>query len=126
MILSPFLPMGSSFIITTSGTTLTNQSTLVDITLLGLPAGQMPSNIRVRNNDATNALWFSLTPAAGTAAIPTAGTTTVGTPKLVEWVAASSERVFTINTQSGTSQFYLNTIHVSTSVAVWCQLGEGA
>ncbi len=80
----------------------------------------------MRNTDATNPLWFSMTFAAGTAAVPVAGTTTVGTPGAAQWVAAASERVFTINAQNATGAFYINTIHVSTSVAVWCQLGEGA
>jgi hypothetical protein len=119
-----FQPMGNSFIITTSGTASTSQSTLVTLTGSGnLNLGNnQPANIRIRVPGASD-IWFSITAATGTAAIPTAGTTTTGTPTNVQWVGAGSERVFTLNV--GGPSFYINTVTTGTSVNLWCQLGEG-
>jgi hypothetical protein len=144
MILSPFQPMGNSFSLTTNGVTLTNTSTpiiLVGAGNLNLPSNQ-PTMARFLNTGAST-IWlnFSIpvyaaggaTVAAGTAAVPVAGTTTLGTTANSFWLAPNIEEVLTIpvgpanltgvaNTPLG---FWLNNMSVGVSQSFLMQLGEG-
>jgi len=139
MILSPFQPMGNSFIINTSGTTNTNQSTLILLTgagNLGLGAGMQPNCMRLLNKGASD-IWVDWTQSAGTVTIPTAGTTTTGTPSVATFIEPGVDLIFTLPVtflqtappgQGGVGQqlqFYMNTISVGVSQPLYCQLGEG-
>src|ERR1700682_1803194 len=107
MILSPFQPMGNSFILTTNGVTLTNNSVpiiLVGSGNLNLPSNQ-PTMARFLNTGAST-VWLNFSVptisanqpvvAAGTATVPVAGTTTLGTPGNSFWIGPNIEEVLTI------------------------------
>jgi hypothetical protein len=132
MLLSPFMPIGNAFIINTNGTGSTAQQTPVTLAALGLPANfGSPTNIRVLNKG-TSDIWFnfSLT-TAGTIAIPTAGTTTTGTPQPGYWAEPGVDLIFRMNPamaligSPGSMGIYLNTISAGTSQPLYCQFGEG-
>jgi hypothetical protein len=126
---------GNSAIITTNATPNTNNSVPVPLAgsaNLGLPT-LAPGNIRLLNIG-TAVIWFSLTsPAAGTAVIPTAGTTTLGTPQPVIWIAPNVEVVINLSVAiqaltgvaGGPLGFWINTISLGASQTFLMQLGDG-
>jgi hypothetical protein len=139
MILSPFQPMGNSFIINTSGAASTSQNTLVNMvgaTGLGL-TNMQPNIIRLFNKGSSD-IWVSVTSAAATTVvIPVAGTTTLGTPQPVFFVEPGVDLIFTLpsvwiqTSPPGAGgigqqyQFYINTISTGISQPLYGQFGEG-
>ena len=111
------MPVGAAFIITTAGAS-TSQSTLVLLSAL-TAASQQPRNIRFLNKGTAD-IWVHFSSLAGAAAvIPTAGTTTVGTPQFSLWLEPQVDLVFTLPTPwqpvtagSGIG-IYINTISTS-------------
>jgi hypothetical protein len=138
MILSPFQPLGNSWIINTSGTANTSQSTLILLTgstNAGLGAGMQPNIMRVFNKGSSD-VWVDWTQTTGTATIPTAGTTTMGTPQPTTFIEPGVDLIFTIPVtwtvvtaqiqgNVGQLSFYMNTISTGISQPLYCQFGEG-
>jgi hypothetical protein len=127
--LSPFAPAGNAFIITVG---VANQQTPILLTGSGnanISSG-MPTQIRVFNAG-TAAVWATFSTTSGVSAvIPSAGTTTMGTPQPVVFIEPGVDLVFTIpcgfTAINGIPGFYLNTISASAAQPLWCMLGEGA
>jgi hypothetical protein len=80
-VLSAFQPQGLTIGFVTSGTISTSQSVQITPQNLGLPASQLnfPPQVWLINRGTVD-VFVSFTLATATIAIPTAGTTTVGTP----------------------------------------------
>jgi len=80
-VLSAFQPQGLTIGFVTSGTISTSQSVQVTPQNLGFAANQttFPPNVWLINRGTAD-VFISFTLATATIAIPTAGTTTVGTP----------------------------------------------
>jgi hypothetical protein len=129
----PFAPWGNSFIITTSASTSTSQQTPIILPgsgNLNIPSAS-PSQIRIYNSG-TGPVWFAWSLTLGsTIAIPTAGTTTLGTPQPVMWIGQGEDSIFSVpippNIIGATAQLgiYLNTISTVASQSLYCQFGEG-
>lgn len=130
-----FQASGLSFSISTNATPATSQSTLV--TLAGLSLAQAPQSLRLVNNGTAD-VWLSITPAAATAAFPTPGTVTVGTPAAGVRLKPGIVEVFTLsqlglNAGAGPAAqgpgsipgWFMNTISASASQIVDCTPGEG-
>lgn len=94
-----------------------------------------PPQIRLLNVT-TGMIWLNFSsPAAGTAVIPVAGTTTLGTPQPVVWAAPGVEITITIpvaitaltgaGVSGGPLGFWLNTIAAAAAQTLQLQLGEG-
>lgn len=129
-----FLPMGQSVILTTNAVASTNQSFAVVYSgsaNLNIPSA-LPNQARFINIG-TDMIWLNFTtPSVGTAVIPTAGTTTLGTPQPSIWLAPNVEVVLTLPVSvvpllpAGTGVgFWLNTISASASQKFQMHLGEG-
>lgn len=135
MITAPFLPYGNSVQLTTNGAASTSNSLPVQFKGAGfLNVGDaLPTQIRLMNTGAS-IIWLSFTNAAAASVIPVAGTTTLGTPQPVIFLAPNILEVFTlpIGIQplvgvAGTPLgFWLNTISTGVSQTFLMQLGEGA
>lgn len=133
MQLYPFMPIGNSFIITTNGTASTTQQTPIYLAgsgNLNIPSAS-PMAIRVFNSG-TAVVWFSFSLAASsTIAIPTAGTTTLGTPTSCMWIGNGEDSIFGLAIPPNligspeTLGIYMNTISTVASQSLYCQLGEG-
>lgn len=127
--------MGNSVILTTNATPSTNNSVPViysGSSNLNLGNSQ-PPQVRLINKGSGD-VWLNFSsPAAGTAVVPTAGTTTLGTPQPVSWLAPNVEIVLTLPVSiaplSGVSGsplgFWLNTISTLASQSFYLQLGDG-
>lgn len=134
--IAPFQPMGNSVILTTNAGASTSQSTPVTLAGSGNLNIANPQMFQVRLiNIGTATIWMSFTqPASATVAIPSAGTTTVGTPQPVLWLFPNVEMIFTLacgigplTGVSGTPNgFWVNTISTGVSQSFYMQLGEGA
>jgi hypothetical protein len=125
---------GNAAILTTNAAGSTSNS--VPVTYKGagnLNLGDLvPPQLRLLNTG-TAMIWLSFTsPAAGTAVIPTAGTTTLGTPQPVIWLAPNIEIVISVPVAiqqltplvNGIG-FWLNTISAAASQSFQLQLGDG-
>jgi len=132
--ISPFSPAGNSFIITVG---VANQQTPILLTgsaNANISSG-MPTQIRFFNAG-SSAVWVTMSVTSGVAAvIPSAGTTTMGTPQPVIFIEPGVDLIFTIPcgftpiAQAGAAPingFYLNTISAVAAQPLWCLLGEGA
>jgi hypothetical protein len=80
-----------------------------------------PSNVRVVNAG-TASVWASFTPATATIVIPTAGTTTAGTPTQAIILLPGVVEVFTLPTGS---VLWVNSISLSAAQVFHLLLGEG-
>lgn len=134
---APFSPMGNSFTITVGAA---SQS----VPVLYNPSGggglglgsTEPPQIRLLNTG-TAMVWISFSsPAAVAAVIPTAGTTTLGTPQLVSWAAPGVEFSLTLpvaiqgltgvtGRQDQPTGFWMNVIAAAAGQLLQCQLGDG-
>lgn len=134
-----FCPRGDSVIINTSATPSTSQSTPIVLGgggstgTLAIPYHADSQQIRLLNKGTVD-IWLSFTsPAAAAVAIPTAGTTTVGTPQPVTWLEPGVDLVLTLpqgwQALTGTTLngpgFWLNTIATVASQSLYLQIGEG-
>lgn len=137
MLLAPITLFGNSAILTTNGAASTNTSTpVVYPGATGMNVGTLGQPVQIRLlNIGTAMIWLNFSGlAAGVAVIPTAGTTTLGTPQPVVWLAPGIEITLTIpcsigqlagvaNTPIG---FWLNHISSGVSQSFQLQLGDGA
>jgi hypothetical protein len=123
MLLAPFQPYGNAFILTTNSVASTVTSVLLS-GLLNIPAGQNPTAIRFLNKGAAD-IWISLTAGASAILVPTAGTTTIGTPQPVFWLAPGVDFVLTPPLPGG-GNVYLNSISTAVSQIFYGQFGDGA
>jgi hypothetical protein len=126
---------GNSAILTTNVTPSTNNSVPVvyaGSTNLALGTTQ-PPQIRLLNKGSSD-IWLGFSsPSAVAAVIPTAGTTTLGTPQPVIWLAPGIEITLTlavsilplVGVAGLPLGFWLNTISVGVSQNFYLQLGEG-
>ena len=115
-----FSPMGNTISLTAD---LAARSVQVTAVNFGQPAspGQFPSMVRVVNVG-TAAIWVSFTQATATIVIPTAGTTTVGTPQQAIIILPGVVEVFTIG---GGPTLWVNSISLSAAQTFHLLLGEG-
>lgn len=139
----PFCPQSYSWVLSSNAVANTNQSTPIYYgTALGIPVDGVgfptlqPQQLRILNKGTVD-VWHLLTngPAGGTAAIPTTGTTTFGTPQPGFWAAPGVEISLTLPIQikvigsllNGINQygFWINTIATVASQVVEYCLGEG-
>jgi hypothetical protein len=125
---------GNSAILTTNATPSTSNS--VPVVYKGaanLNLGDVISPQLRLLNIGTAMIWLNFSsPAAGTAIIPTPGTTTLGTPQPVIWLAPNVEIVLSLAaivqalTPAGTGiGFWLNTISTGVSQSFQLQFGDG-
>ncbi len=133
MQLQPFMPIGNAVILTTNGTASTVNNVMVPfVPSAGLNiASAQPNSIRMINKGSAD-IWVSFTAASTAITIPVAGTTTVGTPSAVSWLAPGLEitltipGVFQLSGASATGYgFWLNNISTGVSQTFYFQLGEG-
>lgn len=136
---APILLSGKSAILTTNGSGGTASSVAVPVgsttvTSLGLGSNR-PPQLRLLNIG-TAVIWLSFTsPAAATAIIPTAGTTTLGTPQSVLWLYPLIEISLTIpcsmaplassDANQGHQGFWVNMISAAASQSFYFQMGDG-
>jgi hypothetical protein len=139
MQLQPFMPMGQAFIINTNATPSTSQVTPILTgniglgTTLGGGTPMQPNMIRLFNAGSA-VIWLNWNNTGANVAIPTAGTTTVGTPQYAVFVEPGVDLIFTMNITynvgAGGSQanfgFYISTICSVATQPLYVQLGEGA
>lgn len=136
---APFLPLGNSVILTTNAVAATSTPTpVVCPGATGLNLLNQPIQARFLNLGASM-IWLNIsTPAngvaaAGVAAAPTPGTTTLGTPQAVFWLAPGIEVSLTL--PAGIAQlvgvagnplgFWLNHVSPGVSQSFQMQLGDG-
>jgi hypothetical protein len=122
MQLAPFQPYGNAFILVTNSVASTTTSVLVS-GLLNIPAGQNPTAVRFLNKGLSD-IWLSFTTGASALLVPTAGTTTIGTPQPVFWLAPGVDCVLMPPLPGGLNVF-LNSISTGTSQTFYGQFGEG-
>lgn len=125
-----FQQQGKSFTLTASAA---SQTCPVQVSDLGLT--QPPQALRCINNGTAD-VWISFTNAAGTAAFPVAGTTTVGTPaagfrlkpgaiEVIQLNAAAANVAGGIVANTSGPGFFINYIGASAGQAVDFSPGEG-
>lgn len=129
MQLSPFMPIGAPFALTTNSTGSTSQSATVTFASIGI-TGAKPTTIRFLNKG-TSDIWVSVTSEAVTEVLPVAGTTTAGTTGNVGavWLEPGVDLIFTISAPVGkvdSAKVCINTISTGTLQSLYCQLGEGS
>jgi hypothetical protein len=129
MQLSPFMPIGAPFALTTNATPSTSQSATVTYASLGI-TGKGPSSVRLLNKGTAD-IWVSITQEAMAEIIPVAGTTGPGTPANAGsvWLEPGVDLVFTIAAVSGpttSAKLCINSISASASQEFYVQFGEGA
>jgi hypothetical protein len=134
-----FCPHGDSVILTTSATPNTSQSTPITLggggssNSLALPFHADSQQIRLLNKGTAD-IWLSFTsPLGATIAIPTPGTTTVGTPQPATWIEPGVDLILTLacgwiplpTTAYNGPGFFLNSISSAASQTLYLQIGEG-
>lgn len=122
MQLSPFQPYGNAFILTTNAVASTATSVLLT-GQLNIPSGANPTAVRFLNKGASD-IWISLTQGPSVILVPTAGTTTMGTPQPVFWIAPGVDCV--LSAWPGGQNVYLNSISTGVSQTFYGQFGDGA
>lgn len=122
MQLAPFQPYGNAFILTTNSVASTVTSVLLS-GLLNIQTGANPTALRLLNKG-TSDIWISLTAGAGVILIPTAGTSTIGTPQPVLWLAPGVDCVLSPALPGG-NNVYLNSISTGVSQLFYGQFGDG-
>lgn len=120
-VITAFSPQGNTISFTTSGTPSTAQSVQITPTNFGVGGPGFPSQVRVVNRGTAD-VWISFTPLTATIAIPTPGTTTVGTPALAICILPGIVEVFTL--PSGPT-LWMNNISTGTSQTYHVLIGEG-
>ena len=116
---SPFQPQGNTVSLTTSGTASTSQSRQVTAANFGVQ--NFPQSVRIANPGSA-IVWISFTLATATLTIPTAGTTTAGTPQPCFPLLPGVVEVFTL--PAGPVVF-VNDISTGTSQTYHITAGEG-
>lgn len=117
---APFAPAGNTISLTTSGTGSTSQSRQVNASDFGRTS--FPPQLRIVNRGASD-VWVSFTSATATVAIPTPGTTTVGTPQPVIILLPGVVEVFSI---APSQNFWINDISTGISQTYHVLAGEGS
>lgn len=134
---APIALFGNSAILTTNAGASTNTSVPVLLSALGFVNFQNPPQIRLLNKGTAD-IWLNFTnPAAVPAVIPVAGTTTLGTPSPVIWLAPGIEITLTLPvsiapmtgvtgvTGAAATGFWMSNISTGTSQSFQFQLGDG-
>lgn len=139
MLSGPFVPQGNAVILTTNAVAGTSTSTpVVYPGATGLNLNSFPPQGRFLNLGASM-IWLNFSvaangvAAAGTATAPTPGTTTLGTPQPVVWLAPGIEVSLTLPVGIAQLQgvalnplgFWLNHVSGGVSQSFQMQLGDG-
>lgn len=129
-IISSFQPTGKTITLQTNATPSTSQS--CPITLNDIGVQTFPSQVRTVNNGTAD-VWINFTPSTGTIVVPTAGTTTPGTPQQAIRLKPGVVETFSLNTwaanpnnvQPPSQGFFVQSISSVASQAIDLTFGEG-